>query len=236
MTLVIGLVATDGLVIASDSQMSMGPTSRPGQKVHISDDGAFSFGLSGEESSMQRLRAALAALELRETVEDVQDQLQAVASRALTPQFDAVRNVVGGLVPPDQLPVAEAIVGAYCQGEPHLLHIDRQTLVTDVVDGIASTGWGRAFADHAAAIFRELREGDLTLYQSTMLCFRVVEDAIDASGPNWMLGGPIQIATVRLVEGRALAERVSDYRALQDAVNSWVRLEAERFRQHQPGG
>ena len=214
----------------------MGPTSRPGQKVHLADNGTFGFGLAGDESSMQRLRAALAALNLRGEVADIQVQLQAVASRALTPQFDAVRNMAGGPLPPDQLPVAEAIVGAYCQGKPHLFHIDQRTLVTDLVDGFASTGWGRAFADHAAATFRELRDGGLTLYQSEMLCFRVIEDAIDASGPKWMLGGPIQIATVRMAGGQPLAEQPNDYRALQDAVDSWVRLEAERFRAHQPGG
>lgn len=236
MTLVIGFLATDGLVIGSDSQMSVGPTSRPGQKVHLSDDGTFSFGLAGDESSMQRLRSALARLSLRPGVAGVQEQLQAVSSNALTPQFDAVRNMAGGPLPPDQLPVAEAIVGAYCDGKPHLFHIDNRTLVTDFADGFASTGWGRAFADHAAAIFRELREGGLTLHQSQMLCFRVIEDAIDASGPNWMLGGPIQLATVRLVEGQPRAGHPSDYRGLQDAVDSWVRLEAERFREHQPPG
>ena len=236
MTLVIGLLATDGLVVVSDSQVSVGPTSRPGQKVHLSNDGTFGFGLAGDESSMQRLRTALAALSLRSDVAGAQEQLQAAASNALTPQFDAVRNMAGGPLPPDQLPVAEAIVGAYCQGKPHLFHIDNRTLVTDFVDGFASTGWGRAFADHAAAIFRELREGGLTLYQCQMLCFRVIEDAIDASGPNWMLGGPIQMATVRLRGERPQAEHPNDYRALQDAVDIWVRLEAERFREHQPGG
>ena len=236
MTLVIGHLAKDGLVIASDSQMSIGPTSRPGQKIYISDDGTFGFGLAGDESSMQSLRAALGAMTLPSDVGRVQVQLQVVASRALTPQYDAVRNVAGGPVPPDQLPVAEAIVGAYCGGEPHLFHIDNRTLVTDFEDGFASTGWGRAFANHAAAIFRELRQGGLTLHQSQMLCFRVIEDAIDASGPNWMLGGPIQMATVNLVEGVPQAAHSNDLRALQDAVDSWVRLEAERFREHQPGG
>ncbi len=237
MTLVIGLLASDGIVIASDSQMSMGVTARRGQKVYLSDNEQFAFGLSGHGASLQRLGATIGSADLAGTARAVQDQLQGVASRVLISQYDAVRNASGGLVPQDKLPIAEAIVGVYCQGVPHLFLIDSETLVTDLVNGFASTGWGTAFANHAAATFRELREGGFTVYQSEMLCFRVVEDAIEASGTTWTLRGPIQVATVRLASGRPFAERRSDDdRALQDAVDSWVRLEAERFREHQPGG
>ena len=237
MTLVLGLLATDGLVIASDSQMSMGVTGRRGQKVYLSDNGQFAFGLSGHGASLQRFGTALGNTELVGTARAVQDQLQGVAARVLIPQYDAVRNVSGGLVSQDKLPIAEAVVGVYCEGEPHLFLVDGETLVTDLANGFASTGWGTAFANHAAATFRELREGGLTTYQSEMLCFRVVEDAIEASGTTWTLRGPTQIATIRLVNGRPLAERrPDDDQVLQDAVDSWVRLEAERFRQHQPGG
>lgn len=236
MTLVIGLLAKDGLVIASDSQMSMGVTSRPGQKVFVSDDKTFAFGLAGDGASMQLLQASLGSANLGGDAAEVRQQLQGLASQTLVPQYNAVRSALGN-VPLDNLPLVEAIVGVYCQGSPHLFHIDQRTLVTDLVDGFASNGWGKAFADHAEATFRELREGGLTLYQSEMLCFRVVEDAIDVSGPQVMLGGPIQIATVSLSErGPCAVRRPDDDRVLQDAVNSWVRLEAERFRQHQPGG
>lgn len=237
MTLVIGLLATDGLVIASDSQMSMGATSRPGQKVYLSDNKNFAFGLAGDVASMQLLQAALGSAEIGGEVEQVRKQLQAIAAATLVPQYNAVRAALGASVPVEQLPLTEAIVGVYCEGSPHLFHIDQRTLVTDLVDGFVSNGWGKPFADHAEATFRELRDGGLTLYQSEMLCLRVVEDAIDVSGPQVMLGGPIQIATVSLSErGPCAARRPDDDRVLQDAVNGWVRLEAERFRQHQPGG
>lgn len=237
MTLVIGLLSNEGLVIASDSQMSMGATSRPGQKVFVSDDMTFAFGLAGDGASMQLLQASLGSAKLAGQAAEVRQELQGIASQTLVPQYNAVRSALGANVPLDTLPLVEAIVGVYCQGSPHLFHIDQRTLVTDLVDGFASNGWGKAFADHAEATFRELREGGLTLYQCEMLCFRVVEDAIDVSGPQVMLGGPIQVATVSLSEhGPSAARRPDDDRVLQDAVNSWVRLEAERFRQHQPGG
>lgn len=237
MTLVIGLVASDGLVIASDSQMSMGATSRPGQKVYLSQDESFAFGLAGDGASMQLLQSALGSAQLGGEASEVRRQLQQMTATVLVPQYDAVRAALGANVPLDNLPIAEAIVGVYCQGSPHLFHIDQRTLVTDLVDGFASNGWGKPFADHAEATFRELREDGLSLYQGEMLCFRVVEDAIDVSGPQVMLGGPIQIATVASVDGVPRAKRrPDDDRALQDAVNSWVRLEAERFREHQPGG
>ena len=234
MTLVIGLIADDGLVIASDSQMSMGATQRSGDKVYLSSDSSFAFGLAGTEASMQSLCDALTFADLTGSSSDVRKKLQTIAYNTLIPLYNMVRSVYGGQV--DDLPFAEAIVGVYCEGIPHLFHIDGQCLVTDLSDGFASTGWGKAFADHAEATFHALREG-LTSYQCEMLCFRVIKDAIHVSGPRWMLSGPIQIAKVQFFGGKPQAtRRDNDDQELQDAVDSWVRLEAERFREHQPGG
>lgn len=236
MTLVIGLIADDGLVIASDSQMSMGPTQRSGQKVYVSSNNDFAFGLAGAEATMQSLRDALITAQLGENPSTVQKELHSIAVDTMIPMYDVVRSAHGGQVPAEQLPFAEAIVGVYCEGKPHVFQISGNCLVTDLSEGFSSTGWGKAFADHAEATFHEMREG-LTCYQCEMLCFRVIKDAIHVSGPSWMLGGPIQIARVQLVEGRPRAIRRSDGdQELRDAVDSWVRLEAERFRDHQPGG
>lgn len=236
MTLVIGLVADDGLVIASDSQMSMGTTQRSGRKVYLSSNNDFAFGLAGNEATMQSLRDALIFARLGEDSSTVREKLRSIAVNTMIPMYDVVRSAHGGQVPAEQLPIAEAIVGVYCEGEPHVFHIGGDCLVTDLSEGFASTGWGKPFADHAEATFHELRE-NLTCYQCEMLCYRVIRDAIHVSGPNWMLGGPIQIARVQLVEGRPRAiRRDNDVQELRDAVDSWVRLEAERFREHQPGG
>ncbi len=234
MTLVIGLIADDGLVIASDSQMSMGATQRSEQKVYLSSNGNFAFGLSGDEASMQSLSDALISAELSGSPSIVRKRLQNIAMTSLIPLYNVVRSVHGGQV--EDLPIAEAIIGMYCKEEPHLFHIDGECLVTDLSEGFASTGWGKPFADHAEATFHELRE-DLTCYQCEMLCYRVIRDAIHVSGPRWMLGGPVQIARVQLFEGQPRAiRRDDDDQELRDAVDSWVRLEAERFREHQPGG
>lgn len=234
MTLVIGLIAGDGLVIASDSQVSMGATQRSGRKVYLSSSNSFAFGLAGAEAAVQSLTDALIFAELKGSPSSVREKLRNIAMASLIPLYDTVRSAHGGQV--EGLPFAEAIVGVYCEKEPHLFHIDGNCLVTDLSEGFASTGWGKAFADHAEATFHELREG-LTCYQCEMLCFRVIKDAIHVSGPNWMLGGAIQIARVQLSDGNPRAiRRDDDDRELRDAVDSWVRLEAERFREHQPGG
>ncbi len=214
--------------------MSMKFTRRPGQKVYLSDDKTFGFGLAGDESSMQGLKTAIASTHLHGEVESVRKRLQDVAGNVLVPQYEAVRTALG---PGANLPAAEAIVGGYCEGLPQLFYIDARTLVTNLVEGFASNGVGKTFADHAEVTFRQLREGGLTWYQCEMLCFRVIESAVEVGGPEMMLGGPVQVATVRLVNGTPRAERrPDDDPALKDAVDTWVALEAERFRQHQPGG
>ena len=237
MTLVIGILATDGLVIASDSQMSTGATQHPGQKVFVSRDESFVFGLSGDMVSLQMLQTGLAAASLPDDVDAARTVLGQVASEALIPQYEQVRQALGGQVGYDDLPTAEAIVGTFCAGVPHLFRIDHRPLVSDIATGFVSNGWGKPFADHAEVTFRNLRRGGLSVYQGEMLCFRLVEDAIEVSGPSLMLGGPIQIATLSLDGGAVRARRrPNDDPALKDAVDTWVALEAERFRQHQPGG
>jgi hypothetical protein len=77
---------------------------------------------------------------------------------------------------------------------------------------------------------------NMTLHQAKMLAFRIVQDAIEAAGPNLLIGGPVQLATVSNDTPPTCSVLAWNDPETKDAVDGWVRLEAERFREHVPPG
>jgi hypothetical protein len=86
-------------------------------------------------------------------------------------------------------------------------------------------------ADHAATVFRTLRTRDRSLYQTQMLAFRVIRDAIEIAGPSTMIGGAVQMATV---SPESVTLHDWDDGPVGDAVTAWTELEADRFLDHSP--
>lgn len=236
MTLIVGLKCEQGLILASDSQMSSGPTRRPGRKVFISGDRDLAFALAGNESTMYLLGHALSSLSLAGRDEhEAREALADCAADVFATEFNRIRGVLA--LPLDQMPLAEAIVAAYVEDVPTLFHIEASSAVTNHPGQLLAAGWGSAFAQHAYTVFRELGEGGLTVHQAKMLAYRVVEDAIEIAGPATMLGGPIQMASLTLESGLSTGVLSSpDDPVIKEAVDNWVAIEAERFRDHRPPG
>ncbi len=236
MTVIAGLCCDAGLVIASDSQMSAGATRREEQKVWLSQDGQWAFGLAGAESSMHLLRDALQSLCLSgRPASEIGAETGQVFATVLGPEYARIRNMLPASQQSDWtlLPTADGVVGVFAvDGLPHIFHVNGLATVTDHVGrGFASAGTGGLFAEHAMAVFREFRAKPISLYQAKMLAFRVIEDAIAIGGPNVAVGLPVQMAEVT-VDGSALLPK--DEPLLKDAVLQWRRLEGERFRDHAP--
>jgi 20S proteasome alpha/beta subunit len=239
LTIVVGFCCSEGIVIASDSQISLGATRRWEQKVWAVESSGIVFGLSGTESTMHLLRDFLANASFNvATPALVRDKLAKAADHVLKPEYQRVR----ALLPPsqsgfDNMPTADAIVGVYAKGEPHLFQLYVDGIVTDHHQrGFAATGTGAGFAEHASQIFRDLRT-NMTLHQAKMLAFRVIQDAIAAAGPQIAVGGKVQMATLRGGAPKPQCELLEwDDPTVKDAVDGWVALEAVRFKEHVPPG
>jgi hypothetical protein len=156
-------------------------------------------------------------------------------SAVLKPEYDRVASLIAGTTA-SNLPLGEALVGIYVGGRPHLFELAANGLVTDHhVRNFAAIGAGKPFAEHAATIFRDLPAG-MTLHQAKMLAFRMVQDAIEAAGPNIPVGGPVQMASVSPGPPPTPVLLQPDDPALKDAVDGWMAAEAMRFQEHLPPG
>jgi 20S proteasome alpha/beta subunit len=235
-TLVLGLASNDGIVLASDSQVSQGLVRGYGKKVWAVEDGPFVFGLAGAESTMQRLEHVLRGLKFSTTDSwGIRGELSEIVGPAFDSEYAFVRQRMGGFHDWSQMPVAGAIVGVFAEGHPYLLEVDRTGTVVNNVRGFASMGSARNFAEHASAVYRELLNPPPTLHQATMLAFRIVQDAIEIAGPSAALARPIQIVRLYVSSGRVIAAQLhDDDPEFDDLVNSWMAVEADRFRAHAP--
>ncbi|MDO8612534.1 MAG: hypothetical protein Q7R32_06885 [Dehalococcoidia bacterium] len=238
MTVVVGFCCDEGIVIASDSQISAGATRRWDQKVWVVDNPGFAFGVAGVESTMHLLRDYLLGATFDTSdPRSIQSTITNAAVTVLQPEY--ARTI--SLLPPaqatfDNLPQGAALVGIYAAGAPHLFELASNGLVTDHhARSFAAIGVGVPFAEHAVTIFRE-HQVDMTLHQAKMLAFRVVQDAIAAAGPGIPVGGPVQLATVAAGSPPTCVLLPWDDPELKDAVDGWTAAEAMRFREHVPPG
>jgi 20S proteasome alpha/beta subunit len=235
-TLVVGLSCEEGIVLASDSQVSSGTTRSYGQKLWAVQEAGVVFGLSGAESTMQLLCEELLAITFSEsTLRSVRRTLGQLASAILDSEYARVRNTVG-IHDWKAMPVAGIVMGVFADNRPRLLITDEYGTVSEQ-RGFVAAGTGAPFGQHAATVFRVIRAKHLSLHQTKMLAFRVVQDAIEIAGPTVGLNGPIQMATLSLSGGNIVASLLdNDDLAIAEAVQSWILAEGERFLDHAPPG
>jgi len=233
LTVISGFRCADGAVLVSDSQISIGTVRRMEQKVWAAPSG-FVFALAGAESSMHLLRDRLLATTFAATNQhELRDEIGALAVDVLGKEYARVTAVLGS--PSfDHFPAAEAIIGAYLGG-PCLYHVNSLATVTMCTGDFVAAGSGGDFAVQAAGVFESLRQRPLTLFQTRLMAFRVVQAAITIAGPNTAIGGPIQLATVGWSGAVPVATLLgSNEQVTVDAVDEWTQLEADRFQLQAP--
>ena len=237
MTVVIGISCDDGIVLASDSQMSSGYTQNPETKIWCGDDGSFAFGAAGAEAAFQRLRDAFKTLPLAgKSVRDVRALLQAAAHAELSTAYSGI-NGMGIPANPD-VHGAWAILGIFADGSPWLFKVDSLARVTDHnTRRFVSIGSGGPLAEHAVTVFRTIRDNPgFKCFHSQVLAFRVIQDAMAIGGPGAAIGGAVQVAVVSPTNGASTAVVLQpDDEALRDQVSNWSALEADSFIAQAPG-
>ena len=225
-------------MVASDSQLSRSTTRRFGQKVWESDDSSFAFGLSGDESTMQTLRLALAqTVIINLSATEIGDALAQTTEAVLAPTYQRVRDLAGDSYPLENYPAASSIVACYAADEPRLFSINELASYTEHASGVVAVGSGAQFAEHAIAVFRHLLDEPITLHQAKMLAYRIVEDTAEIAGPATAVGGDVQLAVVSLTAGQGVSQLLpTPDPEIDDAVDGWRRGEQVRFAKHEPPG
>jgi 20S proteasome alpha/beta subunit len=220
MTLILGMPTDEGIVLASDGQLTSGEVRASGQKLFRLNQYC-AWGASGELALIQRVQEFIATMPPTQPLEQLRDQLANGIKQAVTIllQLDFRTQFFQGnpqalldLHPGD-------FVFVESRTNPKILHITSFG-TPEWVDRPFASGNGAKFA---YALLQKYQLSTVNIEQASLLAYKVIEEAIAVGA--YGLGPPINIWHVTQngivpVEGPRLA-------ALEDAAKSLRQSELE---------
>jgi 20S proteasome alpha/beta subunit len=239
MTVALGLLCSDGVLVASDSMASNGLVASNAIKVHRFAQQPMVWTASGsvfviEEAAQQLgelesqlpqnpgLQAAFAQPNLpviRQTMASRLKQTMAQCYGSALP-FGAGQQVNG-----NHPFITDFLVTGYTQGTPYLLEVANDGQVNwHTAEGFYAIGSGGAFAAVAQGLMKHyLEAGPLPLQYGMQLAYRTIETACDVS--SMFVRTPVQLATVDKDGARVLDH--GEIEQLKDEVLGWKQLERD---------
>lgn len=230
MTLILALHSTEGIVLASDSQMTF---TTSGQHVRTDTHKIecpwtnVAWGASGNVGVIQRVEQGLKkrfprdnAFERKSAIE-LRTELTAEVAKIVRPLvIDQYVNV------PDRPWNTDFLFAGYAQGHPYLLTIESNMVDTDhMPTGFCAIGSGDIFAYAGLSHFR-VKERSLS--EAKLIAHRVLGDAIKVAA--FGLGGPVEMIEVAVAgDGLHCAAKKlgdADVNEIEDKVEEWKLGEA----------
>jgi proteasome beta subunit len=216
MTLILAIPADDGIVAASDGQVTTGEVRTPGKKIHRLNDRIVWAG-AGELALIQRVTERLATLPPDQTLANLRDQLGYMVKQCVT---DLVQmDFRTQFLPPDperllQLHFADFMLAEFPR-KPEILHLSSLGSPEWVEDRPFVAGNGDLFA---YALLRKYQGLKLDLERASLLAYKVIEETIEVGA--YGLGPPIdvwqvtreEVKNLSATETEALAEAARDLR------------------------
>lgn len=201
MTLIVALPAVDGVVLASDGQITTGLVRAPGKKIHRLGDN-MAWAASGELALIQRVAERLGSLSLSRSLPQLRDELGQVVKQCITELINLDFRASFFAQDPEtllKLHPGDFVFAEFDQG-PRILHITVDG-VPEWIEGPFASGSGDLFA---YALLRKYQGRDLRLPKARVLAYKVMEEAVsvDAYG----LGPPIDVWEVTEQGARNLTE------------------------------
>lgn len=195
MTVVLAIRCADGLVLASDSQVTESDRSMsyPDRKLHPLGDHA-AWGGSGARSVLHELEQIFAE-ELEEIIDasDIGRGLQERIVPVLRHHYEWFIEDVPG-EDTDGTPSAYVLAAGYSNDEPFIVKVDPMGIVARYEGvGFHAIGSGAPMAQQAAALLGHFQMDERDVDYGVIAVVRVL-DALKASQP--MVGGPINVARI----------------------------------------
>lgn len=222
MTVVLAVRCIDGLVMASDSQVtdSVRGLSYPAQKLHALGRHA-AWGGSGSRAVLYDLEQIFDAepdtiVEAADIGHALQERVLPVLKRHYT---NFITDVPGGK--PGATPATYVLAAGYAGGKPFIVDVDPHGLIGHYEEtGFQAVGSGSPMAQQAYALLAHFQMGERGVDYGVVAALRVL-DALDTSSPS--VGGPMDIC--RIVPEGAQHLDEDDIAQARSRVGRWVELE-----------
>jgi proteasome beta subunit len=230
MTLILGLAALDGIVLASDGQLTTGEVRSPGKKIFPLNDKILWAG-AGELSLIQRLQERLGVLspdtplanlrdQIGELIKDCVSELLQMDFRSQFLSLDQDRLV--------QLHLADFIFAEFTR-KPELLHINVFGSPEWMTDRPFVAGNGDLFA---YALLSKYQKQRLQLNQASLLAYKVIDETIAVGA--YGLGGPIDLWQISAAGMKNL--NTAELKTLTGQAQRLRKLEIELLLDEKYGG
>jgi len=236
MTLVIALACNDGIVVASDSQVTAPSSGGPVRQtaVKIKPIGSTTlWGASGHLGFVQKIEQLIDGLPSERKNADL-DSLRAelinISGSIRKEALDRHRALHAGDT--GQAPLADCLYAQYRRGTPRILRIDPNGDDVWLEEfGYGASGIGDTFA---YTILMNYDVKALPIRLGRLLAYRVIKDAIDIGA--YGLGEPVDIWTItnvaqegedELIQAERLSQEEMD--AIRDASLAWKEVERAVF-------
>jgi proteasome beta subunit len=175
-TLIISIPTRDSIVLASDSQITMGGVRTPGQKIHRLNSHC-AWGAAGELALIQRVQESIASSPGHDQpLMNQRDALANTVKECMTSllRLDFRTQFISNN--PDALLCLHQgdFIFAECRSAPSVLHVTVNG-TPEWVRSPYATGSGAPFA---FALLQKYADKDLTIGQASVLAHKVIEEAI----------------------------------------------------------
>ncbi len=189
MTLILAIPASDGIIMASDGQITTGLVRAAGKKIYPLGEKA-AWAAAGELALVQRLEERISTLPRGRSLVNLRDDIGQMVKQCITELMQLDFRASFFAQDPDtllKLHPADFVFAEFIQG-PHILHITVDGVPEWVNESPFATGSGDLFA---YALLRKYQGKNLNLERAAVLAYKVMEEAIavDAYG----LGEPIDV-------------------------------------------
>ena len=222
MTVVLALRCADGLVMASDSQITdpVRGVSYPAQKLHALGKHA-AWGGSGSRAVLYDLERIFDS-EAEAIIEapDVGHALQQRVLPVLQNHYENfIADVPGGK--PGATPATYVLAAGYADGKPFIIDLDPHGLIGHHEEtGFQAVGSGSPMAQQAYALLAHFQMTRRSVDYGVVAALRVL-DTLDTSSPS--IGGPMDICRITPEAARHLNEQ--EVAQVRERVTRWIGLE-----------
>jgi 20S proteasome alpha/beta subunit len=220
LTVVVALVGRDAIVLASDSQETVGATKTTTQKLHAVGD-RMVWGGAGDSALIQQVEATTGSIvpKLVENRWAVALEIRNVAHRVQSTA--SVGNIQFANAPAPQF------TGLFCwydpDGLPCIWQVATNSASSQFREWKAGVGSGQAFAEVALASVAHLNLPDLDIERLQMVAWKSIFDVIETS--SFGVGPPIRLAVIQPGTARILSADEVD--GVRDSVLIWLEKQRE---------
>ena len=224
MTLIVGIVCSDGVVIAADSATSdtESGTKQPTEKIERIGNHPILYGGSGDVGLLQKLAEALKGLTTKTPLKRIRQDIK----KLVVPEL---KESIALHVPyPRQIfhepPPATLLLVGVTDRHPWILEIEkdgRDTFYGEDLGNFAAIGSGKSFAQ---AIFRPHLKTPRDLNLGKTFAYRIIDDSIELSVMG--LCHPVNIFTISL-DGTIVKIDAGEMEGVKTQCELWRSLERE---------